>query len=50
MNKYIFKLIITFFLIGCQSIDPLFEENKPKVKESGAYYLDDGPDKNLPKI
>ena len=49
MNKYIFKLIITFFLIGCQSIDPLFEENKPKVKESGAYYLDDGPDKNLPK-
>ena len=27
MNKYIFKLIITFFLIGCQSIDPLFELN-----------------------
>ena len=49
MNKYIFKLIITFFLIGCQSIDPLFEENKPKVKESGAYYLDDGPDKNPPE-
>ena len=49
MNKYIFKLIITFFLIGCQSIDPLFEENKPKAKESGAYYLDDGPDNNPPE-
>ena len=39
-------------LFGCQSIDPLFEESnkdKPKVKNSGAYYLDDGPDENPPQ-
>tara|TARA_B100000795_G_scaffold269553_1_gene259296 strand:- start:556 stop:1407 length:852 start_codon:yes stop_codon:yes gene_type:complete len=52
MNKYIFKLIPLIFLVGCQSIDPLFEEankGKPKIKDSGAYYLDDGPDENPPQ-
>lgn len=52
MNKYISILILSFLLFGCQSIEPLLEEeenNKPKVKNSGAYYLDDGPDKNPPE-
>jgi rare lipoprotein A len=51
MNKYISILILSFLLFGCQSIEPLLEEenNKPKVKDSGAYYLDDGPDKNPPE-
>jgi len=52
MKKYIFKLIPLIFLVGCQSIDPLFEEEnkgKPKIKDSGAYYLDDGPDENPPQ-
>jgi len=53
MNKYIFTSIIIFLLSGCQSIDPIFKENpnkkETKIKESGAYYLDDGPEKNLPE-
>ena len=53
MNKYIFTLLIIFLLSGCQSIDPIFEENlskkETKIKESGAYYLDDGPEENLPE-
>ena len=52
MNKYISILILSFLLFGCQSIEPLLEEeenNKPKVKNSSAYYLDDGPDKNPPE-
>jgi len=52
MNKYIFTLIISFLFLGCQSIDPLFKEgakkNKSEEKSSGAYYLDDGPEENLP--
>ena len=57
MTKYISKLIIIFLLIGCQSIEPVLkedisrEETKDKNKETkpGAYYLDDGPEKNPPK-
>jgi rare lipoprotein A len=52
MKKNILTLVTTFLLFGCQSIDPLFEESnkdKPKVKNSGAYYLDDGPDENPPQ-
>ena len=52
MNKYISILILSFLLFGCQSIDPLLgekEKNKPQVKDSGAYYLDDGPDENPPE-
>ena len=52
MNKYIFTLIISFLFLGCQSMDPLFKEgakkNKSEEKSSGAYYLDDGPEENLP--
>jgi len=52
MNKYIFTLIISFLFLGCQSIDPLFKEsakkNKSEGKNSGAYYLDDGPEENPP--
>jgi len=52
MKKNILTLVTAFLLFGCQSIDPLFEESnkdKPKVKNSGAYYLDDGPDENPPQ-
>ena len=57
MTKYIFKLIIIFLLIGCQSIEPVLKEDiskeeakdKNKKTKSGAYYLDDGPEKNPPK-
>ena len=52
--KYIFTLIIIFLLSGCQSIDPILKENptkkETKIKESGAYSLDDGPEKNLDEI
>jgi rare lipoprotein A len=52
MNKYIFTLIISFLFLGCQSIDPLFKEgtkkNNSEGKNTGAYYLDDGPDENPP--
>ena len=52
MNKHIFIIIISLLLIGCQSIDPPFKkeskENQSDVKNSGAYYLDDGPDENPP--
>ena len=48
MNKYIFTLVITFLLSGCQSIEPIFKEGSNKEK-SGAYYLDDGPEKNPPE-
>jgi|TARA_B110000037_G_C17106458_1_gene500050 rare lipoprotein A len=53
MNNYIFTLMISFLLVGCQSIDPLLKKeskkNKSEVKNSGAYYLDDGPEDNPPK-
>jgi len=48
MKKYIFILIITLLLSSCQSIDPILK-GESKVKKSGAYYLDDGPDKNPPE-
>ena len=52
MNKHIFIIIISWLLIGCQSIDPPFKKeskkNQSDVKNSGAYYLDDGPDENPP--
>tara|TARA_B100001769_G_C22103194_1_gene595729 strand:+ start:1327 stop:2184 length:858 start_codon:yes stop_codon:yes gene_type:complete len=54
MIKNIFKLItITFLLIGCKSVEPIFDEeinqtNTKKLK-SGGYYLDDGPDENPPE-
>ena len=52
MNKHIFIIIISLLLIGCQSIDPAFKKeskkNQSDVKNSGAYYLDDGPDENPP--
>ena len=52
MNKHIFIIIISWLLIGCQSIDPPFKKDSKKnqsdVKNSGAYYLDDGPDENPP--
>ena len=45
--------MISFLLVGCQSIDPLLKKeskkNKSEVKNSGAYYLDDGPEDNPPK-
>ena len=43
----LFPIIYIFFLIGCQSI--LLEEPKESTKNSGAYYLDDGPHKNVPQ-
>ena len=53
MTKYISKLIIIFLLTGCQSIEPVLKEDISKEKteetKSGAYYLDDGPEKNPPK-
>ena len=53
MNKFIYKLIISFLLIGCQTIDPLFKDeaskNKTEGTKSGAYYLDDGPEENPPE-
>jgi len=48
MKKNIFILIITLSLFGCQSIEPIFK-GESEVKESGAYYLDDGPDENPPE-
>jgi rare lipoprotein A len=48
MNKYIFTLVITFLLSGCQSIEPIFKEGS-NTEKSGAYYLDDGPEKNPPE-
>jgi len=52
MNKHIFIIIISLLLIGCQSIDPAFKKeskkNQSDVKNSGGYYLDDGPDENPP--
>ena len=53
MNKHNFIIIISFLLVGCQSIDPIFKKeskkNQSDVKNSGAYYLDDGPDENPPE-
>jgi len=40
-------IIYIFFLIGCQSV--LLERPKESTQNTGAYYLDDGPDKNIPK-
>jgi rare lipoprotein A len=36
-----------FFLVGCQSV--LLERPKDSTENSGAYYLDDGPHKNVPQ-
>jgi len=52
MKKNILTFVTAFLLFGCQSVEPLFEQSnkdKPKVKNSGAYYLDDGPDENPPQ-
>ena len=53
MNKHFFIIIISLLLVGCQSIDPIFKKeskkNQSDVKNSGAYYLDDGPDENPPE-
>ena len=52
MKKNILTFVTAFLLFGCQSVEPLFEQSnkdKPKVKNSGAYYLDDGPDENQPQ-
>ena len=50
-------IIINFFLIGCASNEPIFDEetNKNNTKKtaeknkSGGYYLDDGPEENPPQ-
>ncbi len=50
-------IIINFFLIGCASIEPIFDEEKNKnntektaeKNKSGGYYLDDGPEDNPPQ-
>ena len=53
MNKHFFIIIISLLLVGCQSIDPIFKKeskkNQSNVKNSGAYYLDDGPEENPPE-
>ena len=53
MKKYILTFVIAFLLFGCQSIDPPFKKesksNDAKLEESGAYYLDDGPEENPPE-
>jgi rare lipoprotein A len=53
MNKHFFIITISLLLVGCQSIDPIFKKepkkNQSNVKNSGAYYLDDGPEENLPE-
>ena len=43
----IFPIIYIFLLIGCQSV--LLEKPNKSTENSGGYYLDDGPDKNIPK-
>jgi len=43
----IFPIIYILFLTGCQSV--LLEKLNKSTESSGGYYLDDGPDKNIPK-
>mgnify|MGYP006103352727 CR=1 FL=1 len=43
----LFPIVYIFFLIGCQSILP--ERQNESKGNSGGYYLDDGPHKNVPK-
>jgi len=43
----LFPIFYIFLLIGCQSV--LLEGEKQPTENSGGYYLDDGPDKNIPQ-
>ncbi len=52
MHKFIYILITTLSLIGCQSIDTILDQepnkNKTQAQKTGAYYLDDGPEATPP--
>jgi len=48
MFKYLFFILI-ILLSGCQSIIINEKTNEPVEDNKGAYYLDDGPQKNVPK-
>ena len=52
MHKFIYILITTLSLIGCQSIDTILDQesnkNKTQAQKTGGYYLDDGPEETPP--